>query len=306
MQVSELNIRPVLPPGQFTISISIKVSEASIDSLLWDVSILVVTLDHHVILFIPRIVGHNTIVRDSLSDVACALGIVPESADEFVVVVILLLLLLLDDSIEVCVTNEELVGHVVLKAHVVVNDVVKSVQHGQGKLQVFPSVANGVARLISSRSRLGAAFHVVEYLVLHRIERRQRALQVDWTVLGAIVLKNLFKTDRAVVIEVHQLVESDDFGAVAACVQANVSDKGLELFESNFVVLWARVQIVEDLFTLDDIVRCALIWNWLLGCACLGSGKLGSIDGSSGKSKFVHVCFDLVCSCSFFNYNLAV
>ena len=120
------------------------------------------------------------------------------------------------------------------------------------------------------------------------------------------MLKNFLKTDRAVVIEVHQLVESDDFGAVAACVQANVSDKGLELFESNFAVLWARVHIVEDLLSLDDIVRRALIWNWLLGCACLGSGKLGSIDGSSCKCKFVHVCFDLVCSCSFFNYNLAV
>ena len=96
-------------------------------------------------------------------------------------------------------------GHIVLKAQVVANDVVESVQHGQGELQVFPRVARGIA-ILNIRSWLGTASHVVEHLVFHCIERRQGALQVDWVVLGAVVLKKLLKTDLAVVIEVNHLI----------------------------------------------------------------------------------------------------
>ena len=119
-----LDGRPVLPPAQLTIVVSVKILETIVGGFVGN-SIRVVPREHHVILLHPVLIGHDSIVNNGLSNVALALRVVPEAADEFVMRVVLSLLPLFDDAVVIDVSESELVAHVGLIRRMVVKDVVK-------------------------------------------------------------------------------------------------------------------------------------------------------------------------------------
>ena len=91
---------------------------------LWD-SIREVSRQHHVIIFHPDLVGHDSIVNYGTSDVALSLRIVPEATHEFVVPIVLPLLPIFDDAVAIDVSKSELMAHVGFIRYMVVKDVVK-------------------------------------------------------------------------------------------------------------------------------------------------------------------------------------
>ena len=180
----ELNIvlldrRPVLPPAQLTVFIPIKVLEAPDEILLGDGCVREVTLDHHVILSHPLVVGHDSIVKDSLLDIAFALGMVPEPSNRFIVSIVPVMFVIIDDAISVPVTQCEIMVDEGLEAHVIVDNVVQAVQLGRGKLQVFPRVAR-IADL-SFSVICGPALQEVKHIIIDHIliERSQFTLQIE-------------------------------------------------------------------------------------------------------------------------------
>ena len=195
LQVVLLDGRPVLPPAQLTISVPIKVVEARFEGIHWNVRVRIITLDHHVILPHPLIVRHDSIVGDCFLHIALALGMVPEPTDESIVIVVLVMLPLFDLAIVVCVTELELVADVGLKAFIIVDNVVQAVKLGQRELQVFPCVA--ITAYFTFGVITGATSQKLKNIILDRllVERSLIALQVDWVVFRAIVLKELLKTD---------------------------------------------------------------------------------------------------------------
>ena len=98
------------------------------------------------------------------------------------------------------------------------------------------------------------------------------ALEIKWLRLRALVLKHLLKTDFIVVIEVHLLEESDILGSVRITTDAHVGAQGLIFLIGDLTVLGARVHIYEVQFCQRVNKGETLIWDWKLGCTCLGFG----------------------------------
>jgi len=119
-----LDGRPVLPPAQLTIVVSVKILETIVGGFVGN-SIRVVPREHHVILLHPSLIGHDSIVNNGAFNVARALRVVPEAADEFVMPVVLILLPLFDDAVAIDISESELMAHVGLIRRMVVKDVVK-------------------------------------------------------------------------------------------------------------------------------------------------------------------------------------
>lgn len=224
LEIVLLDGRPILPPAQLAIVVPIEVVEAPFEGIFRNRTIPIVSLDHHVVLSHPLLICQDSIVNNGLLHVALTLGIVPEPSDKPIVPIVLVMLPLLDNPIVICVSESELMADVGLIAHVVVDDVVQTVQMGKGKLQVFPSVALFVAYQTFCIIT-GTTLQEVEHIFVDRflIKRSQIALQVDGRVLSSVVLKKLFKTELLVIIEVHHLEDSDVFGAICTS-KADVSD----------------------------------------------------------------------------------
>ena len=247
LQVVLLDGGPILPPAKLSIVISIVVSEATFEVTLGNVSVFVVSLEHHIILLVPLFIGHFSIVFDSFADISGALGVVPEAADELVMPVILVLLPRLDDAVIVGVANLEFLHRVNLIAHTIVDNVVETVNHGQNSLEVFKRIARVSAGLVLS-GRLGSAPDVVVKRVFALHEGRQAALKVKGHVLHPVVLKKLHKTDFVVVVEIHQLILSDIFCSVSTTL-ADIADQGLELSVGDLAILNALVEVSEVEFS---------------------------------------------------------
>ena len=207
-----LDRRPVLPPTQLTVLIPIKVLEAEDEIPLGDGCVREVALDHHVILPHPLLYAHDSIVKDSLLDIACALGMIPEPSDLFIVPVVLVMFCIIDDSISVPVAKLKLMVYEGLEVHMIADNVVQAVQLGHGKLQVFPRVARRIADL-SFGVIGGPAFQEVKHIIsdLILIERSQLALQIERIIFRLVVLEKLLKTDFIIIVEVHQLEDSNIF-----------------------------------------------------------------------------------------------
>ena len=117
-----------------------------LESLSRDVKVWIITLDYWVILLHPLLFGHYSIVIDKcLSNIAFALGIVPPSTHLLKVPVVLIMFPLAYDAVVVKVTESVLVADVGLKAHMIIDDVVKIVEKWQDKLQVFARVPKLIA-----------------------------------------------------------------------------------------------------------------------------------------------------------------
>ena len=117
-----------------------------LENLSRDVSVWILTLDYRVILLHPLLFGHNSIVVNKcLSNIALALGIVPPSTHLLEVPVVAIVLPLVDGAVVVKVTESVLVADVGLKAHMIIDDVVKIVEKWQDKLQVFARVPKLIA-----------------------------------------------------------------------------------------------------------------------------------------------------------------
>ena len=126
MNISLLDDRPVLPPAQFAVAISVKaIIEAIKKLLLWNVAVWIVALNHHIVLLVPCCKVHDSVVGDRHTLVSGTLGVVPEPADEPVVPVISSLLVLINDTVFVTVTKGHFMVDVGLIAHIVTNNIVE-------------------------------------------------------------------------------------------------------------------------------------------------------------------------------------
>lgn len=143
MNVSLLDDRPVLPPAQFIVVISIEAIEAMQKLDIWNRSVWIVALNHHIVLLVPCRKVHDSIVGDRHALIAGTLGVVPEPADELVVPVISVLLVSINDTIVVTITKGKLMADVGLIAHMVTNDIAERQHNGQDCLEGLPSVALG-------------------------------------------------------------------------------------------------------------------------------------------------------------------
>lgn len=146
--VSLLDDRPVLPPAQFTVVIYIKAIEAINKFLIWNRSVWIVALNHHIVLLVPCRKVHDSIVGDRPALIAFTFGEVPEPADELVVPVIFRLLVLINDTIAVAITKGKFMADVGLVAHMVTNNIAERQQNGQDCLKGLPRVALRSAILV--------------------------------------------------------------------------------------------------------------------------------------------------------------
>ena len=212
-----LDGRPVLPPAQLAVSVPVEVVKAPPERVFGDVTVRIVALDHHVVLFHPLFVRQDAVVKYRLFHVALALGMVPESADLPVVLVVFVLFPVLNDAVGVRVTQSELVADIGLKADVIVHNIVQAVEHGQGQLQVFPSIPP-IRAILTFRVVTGTTLHVLKDVVPNRllVEGRQVAFEIDRAIFGAVVLEELLRADLMVVIEVDHLENSHIFCPVGA------------------------------------------------------------------------------------------
>ena len=185
-----------------------------------DVRVGISTLDQLVIRLHPLILGHDSIVVDKcLSDVAFTLGVVPVSTHKSIVPVVLTMLPLVDEAVVVDVTKSVLVADIGLKAHIVIDEVVKTVEIWQAKFQVFARVPIIIAyKTIFGEGSASTASQVVKDFIVEYIliERSQISLNIDWVILCSVVLLKLLKTDLLIVIQVHHLEDSYIFCSVSA------------------------------------------------------------------------------------------
>jgi len=137
---------------------------------------------------------------------------IPEPSDLFIVPVVLVMFCIIDDSISVPVAKLKLMVYEGLEVHMIADNVVQAVQLGHGKLQVFPRVARRIADL-SFGVIGGPAFQEVKHIIsdLILIERSQLALQIERIIFRLVVLEKLLKTDFIIIVEVHQLEDSNIF-----------------------------------------------------------------------------------------------
>ena len=201
LKVILLNGGPVLPPGELTIPISIEIVEARVEIKIGNNSVWgVVTTEHHVILFVPLVKCHDSIVDQCLHNISFTFRIIPEASDELIVPIVLVLLPLLNDAVLVGVSESKLVTDVGFEAHIVVEDVVEGQDCGQDRLEVLTSVSL-LADVIVGALRWIAP-HVGEKLIFDCREGRQVTLKVDGRVLHSIGLKELTHADFLVVVKV--------------------------------------------------------------------------------------------------------
>ena len=127
LQVVLLDGGPILPPAKIATSISVEVPETPLKGLFRDGLVREIALKHHIVLLVPCCEVHDSIVLQGLLDISGALGVVPEAADELIVPIVLVLLPLLDNAIVIGVAKSELMASIGLKAHVIIDYVVKRV-----------------------------------------------------------------------------------------------------------------------------------------------------------------------------------
>lgn len=200
LEIILLNGGPVFPPGELTIPISIEIVEALEELFIGNIRVRVVAFEHHVILFVPLLKCHDSIVDKCLANISFTFRIIPEASDELIVPIVLVLLPLLNNAVVVGVSESKLMTDVGFEAHIVVEDVVEGQDCGQDRLEVLTSVSLLADVIVGTL--LWIAPHVGEELIFDCREGRQATLKVDGRVLHSIGLKELIHADFLVVVKV--------------------------------------------------------------------------------------------------------
>ena len=210
--------------------------------MLGNISVRIVSLEHHIVLLVPLVKSHDAVVLENFTDVSGALGVIPETTNELVVRIMLVLLPSLDFTIVIGVADTELISCVDFIADVVADNVVKSIHARQDCLEVFLCVSIGSAFLTCVGGRLGSASEVVEKLVSDFLKWWKATFEVNRVVLHPVVLKKLHKTYFVVVIEVNHLIFSHIFSLVSTPF-ADITGQGLVLGIGNLAVLGTCVHV---------------------------------------------------------------